>query len=110
MWRRDRTSAGQKKRADYVIRVIHRLRIPSMLDRTLIAMIENLDTARRVNDLLLEISGKLDESVALVQSTCSETTFISYRSAIGKVMGRIFFEVFDPLYKAHPNLKPPEFG
>jgi hypothetical protein len=34
--------------------------------------------------------------------------FKAYRRAVGGVMGEIVLEILNPLYKAHPSLKPTE--
>jgi len=69
-------------------------------------MISNQQTARSVSDLMLEIGSKLNDSVAQVQATCTEAEFNQYRGAVGTIMGGLLFEVMNPLYAAHPELKP----
>ena len=71
-------------------------------------MINNLDIAKQISDLMLECGARLDKSVALVRDECAPDDFQMYRRAVGKVMGEILLEVLNPLYKTHPTLKPPE--
>lgn len=71
-------------------------------------MIRDDDVAKQVSDLMLDCGAKLDGSVALVRDRCSQDEFQTYRRAVGKVMGEILLEVLNPLYRAHPNLKPAE--
>jgi hypothetical protein len=69
-------------------------------------MITNRDTAKYISDLMLDISERLDDSVAKVNKTCSPEEDSNYRRAVGKIMGRILLEVLNPLYAEHPSLKP----
>ena len=71
-------------------------------------VIANLDTAKRVSGLMLQLTDQLNESVRLVQETCPEGEFVRYRRAVGTIKGEIL-EVINPLYAMHPSLKPPDF-
>lgn len=71
-------------------------------------MITNKETAKQISALMLELGGKLDASVALVQATCSEQDFNRYRRVVGELMGTMLLEVMNPLYQTHPDLKPVE--
>ena len=66
------------------------------------------ETACQVSALLLEFSGKLDNSVALVASDGKADETAYYKRIVGKIMGEMFVEVRRPLYSEHPELKPPE--
>jgi hypothetical protein len=72
-------------------------------------MITNATTAKHVSDLMLEISGQLDESVATVKKTCPPDEFESYRRSVGRILGQVLLDVLNPLYVEHPTLKPPGF-
>jgi len=74
----------------------------------MVAMIADLDTAKRVSDLLLQITEQLNESTRMVQDTCPEAEFLRYRRAVGAIMAEIL-EVINPLYSMHPSLAPPGF-
>ena len=69
-------------------------------------MLSDADTARRISELMLDMGARLDASVTLVRSTCDDTEFIRYRTAIGGLMGAMLLEIMNPLYAAHPHLKP----
>ena len=71
--------------------------------------VSNAETAKQVSDVMLDVSSRLNESIILVQDTCSEDEFKDYRRAVGAVMGEILLEVLNPLYKQHPSLKPKGF-
>ena len=69
-------------------------------------MIADTTTAKHVSELMLDISARLDESVAMVNKTCSPEEDAMYRRAVGRILGRILLEVLNPLYAEHPSLKP----
>jgi hypothetical protein len=74
--------------------------------RGVIAM--NKDVAGQINEMMLRFGAELDQSVELVQKECDETELVRYRRAVGKIMGEMLLEVMNPIYEAHPDLKPPE--
>lgn len=57
--------------------------------------------------MMFECTVKLDESIALVQTSCSEEEFKAYRREAGNIMG-LMWDVMNPLYKQYPELKPPQ--
>jgi hypothetical protein len=71
-------------------------------------MLSNPLIAREVSKLMLEFGAELDATLVKVQSECSTQEFTQYRTAVGKVMGEMLLEIMNPLYDAHPNLKPKE--
>jgi hypothetical protein len=74
----------------------------------MVAMIADLDTAKRVSELLLQITEQLNESTRMVQIACPEAEFSRYRRAVAAIMAEIL-EVINPLYATHPSLAPPGF-
>ncbi len=64
--------------------------------------------AAQLSKMLLEISGQLDRSVAEVQGKCSDEEFNAYRRGAATVMWELYDQLLRPLYKTHPDLKPPE--
>lgn len=71
-------------------------------------MISDPMLARKIFGLMLEFSARLDASVADVQDHCTNAEFNAYRQAIGIVMSDMLFEIMNPLYATHPNIKPAE--
>ena len=69
-------------------------------------MIKEKSVAQQISELMLEYSGRINESILLVQETCSPQEFKTYRLAAAKVMGEMLLEVMNPLYREHPDLKP----
>lgn len=71
-------------------------------------MIEDGVIAKHISDLMLDFAARLDESVKLVRTNCPAEEFEEYRRIVGTIMAEILLSVLNPLYVAHPNLKPPE--
>lgn len=69
-------------------------------------MIKDKQIAKEVYDLMLTHYQQLNESVIKVMERCSEEEFKEYRFAVGHILGEEFFQVIEPLYKEHPELKP----
>ena len=72
-------------------------------------MISDPTTAGQISKTMLEVSSKIDESIALVRANCQDHEFQEYRKAAGRILGEILLEVLNPLYKQHSALKPPGF-
>ena len=72
-------------------------------------MISDPKVAEQISTLMLEISGRLDSSVAVVNKTSTAEEAAVYRRAVGKVLGEILLEVLNPLYAKHSSLKPAGF-
>ena len=64
--------------------------------------------ARQLSKLMLEYAAKLDESVSLVLTNCSQEEVTKYRIAVGKIMGGMLLDIMNPLYAEHPDLRPPQ--
>lgn len=72
-------------------------------------MVGDVNAAKQISELMLDISGRLDESVAMVEKSCPTEEFNQYRRAVGKVLGGVLLEVLNPLYEKHPALRPEGF-
>lgn len=70
-------------------------------------MIKNLEVARQISNLMVDISRRLNSSILDVERECSSEEFKAYRRAVGSILGEILLEVMNPVYKEHPSLKPP---
>ena len=69
-------------------------------------MITDSKSAKALLHALFEASGCLDASVGIARDACSESEFISYRGAVGDVMGEMWDRLIQPILKAHPELTP----
>ena len=72
-------------------------------------MISNLDVARQISELMLDLFHKVDESVTAVNQRCAPEEAHLYEKAAGRVAGAIVMEVLEPLYEKNPALKPPKW-
>ena len=70
-------------------------------------MIEDTKVAEQVKALVLEAYNRLEDSMKLVENSCSSEEFSKYKAALGKVTVSILFNVLEPLYDKQPALKPP---
>jgi hypothetical protein len=69
-------------------------------------MIENDEVAAKVSAALSEAYRVLDESAALVRERCNEAETKYYLQQVGNVLYELIFRMMEPLYQAHPELKP----
>jgi hypothetical protein len=66
------------------------------------------ETAQQISLLMLEFSAKLNESVELVAAEGDANDTKYYKTIVGKLMGEMLIEIMNPIYKEHPDLKPPQ--
>ena len=55
---------------------------------------------------LLSCSGKLDQSVAVLEGAVDEESYIRYRQLVGQIMGLLYIEVLRELFAQYPELEP----
>lgn len=72
-------------------------------------MIENVELASDVSQLLQRTFDSLGESILRVNAGCGEAEASLYREKIGDIFYVIVFGLLEPLYKKHPQLKPPDW-
>ncbi len=65
-------------------------------------------TAGRVEELLRHVTKELDDSIGIVMEASPPDEFQSYRRLAGDLMGAIFLDILQPIYREHPDLTPPE--
>ena len=71
-------------------------------------MITNKDVAREIVRVMLEAGARIDATVALVQDQATPDELAQYRQAAGVVMSDLLFEIMNPIFEQHPDLKPPQ--
>jgi hypothetical protein len=69
-------------------------------------MISNDQVAQEVSDGLLEVHRLLNDMVLLVHDRCPADESVTFRAAIGQVLGDILLNVVNPLYRQHPDIRP----
>jgi hypothetical protein len=52
------------------------------------------------------VSGSLDQALAAIQLSESDGEFKRQRTAVGQVLGSIYFEILEPIVSEHPDLAP----
>ncbi len=72
-------------------------------------MFNDKNIAEMVSQLVLDASGKLDESVFIVAQNCSEAEAAEYANLIGGLMFTIGIDILNKIYKAHPDIKPEDY-
>ena len=65
------------------------------------------DIAEKIAALMVEMGAKLNQSTADVQSAATTEEFRAYRSVVARIMGEMLTEIMNPIYREHPDLKPP---
>ena len=70
----------------------------------------DIKLAEETSLLALQLSGKLDRHLGRIQAECSEDDFRKFRKGIGYVLGYLYTEVMDPIYREHPQLRPQQLG
>lgn len=68
----------------------------------------DINSAKQINDLMLEYGAKLDESIRVVLESDDSEAAARYKKAVGKLMATMLMEVMNPIYEEHVSLKPSE--
>ncbi|WP_153020685.1 hypothetical protein [Pseudomonas sp. BMS12] len=71
-------------------------------------MINDHGLAVEISRILLEVSGRIDETIAIVHQQSSELESQEYCRAAGAIMGAILTEILNPIFKSHPEIAPLE--
>jgi hypothetical protein len=70
-------------------------------------MIDSQAAAKYVSELMIEINGRLIESINTIDQSCSAEESALYKSRVGKIVNAIFEAILEPIYLKHPELKAP---
>lgn len=70
----------------------------------------NRELAEETSLLALKISADLNQHLFKIKAQCSEAETKQYALATGKVLADMLFEVMNPIYAEHPDLKPVQLG
>ena len=70
----------------------------------------NIQEAEELSILLMQISGKLDQSVRFVLDKDTNSNFETYRLNVGKIMGELYLDMLRPLWDRYPELLPEDMG
>lgn len=72
-------------------------------------VIKDSIAAKEVSELMMHVFIQLSDSCLRIKERCSPEEYQAYMKAIAKLTGDINFDVMEPLYKEHPELKPPNW-
>jgi hypothetical protein len=64
------------------------------------------ESAEKLSILMMQISAKMNESVAFVRDHDTEGLFENYKRIAGEVMGVIYIDIEEKLWQKHPELRP----
>jgi hypothetical protein len=65
-------------------------------------------SAEIVNQEMLAVAARLNESVAVLVDHLSAKDASIYKLAVAELLGAILLDFLNPIYKEHPYLKPSE--
>jgi hypothetical protein len=66
------------------------------------------EAGKKLLELALRHSAEQDATLAKIEKLCSQEEFGFYRTAVGKTLGTMLFEIINPIVAKYPDLKPPE--
>jgi len=66
--------------------------------------------AEKLSRLFLKIGADLNQSAAFVRDYDSEEEFLQYRQVIAQVLGTLYLDAMEPLWKRFPELRPDDMG
>jgi len=69
----------------------------------------NLSTAQATSVLLIKVNSALDAQLAHLQAECTPAEFNEQRRLFGAAMASLL-DIVNPIYSAHPGLKPTQLG
>jgi len=65
------------------------------------------ELAKEMNIKMLQYTRELNGFLLIIRDECEADEFRRYQMAIGKILGYMFLDIMDPIYKEFPALKPP---
>lgn len=68
----------------------------------------NRQTAEYINDLMLDLSAKVSNSVGTVKDNCSDEEIKKYRKPASHILA-LTFDILDIVHEQYPDLKPADF-
>lgn len=66
----------------------------------------NKQLAEEILGQLFECSGKLDQSVSILQGAVDDDLFIRYRRLVGQTLAEFYDGIMRDLFKQYPDLEP----
>jgi hypothetical protein len=72
-------------------------------------VIKDSIAAKQISELMMDTFIRLYDSCHQIKERCSPEEYQAYMKAMAKLTRYINFDVMEPLYKEHPELKPPNW-
>jgi hypothetical protein len=72
-------------------------------------MIKNKSVAAEVDRTLRGVYSSLENSIRHVNDNSGQDESEKYRHAVGKIFYTLIFDLWEPLYREHPELKPADW-
>lgn len=73
-------------------------------------MFTDKNTAKKINNIMLEVSELLNQSVVVMnESECTNNEKQNYIKLVGKLMAVIGLDILNEIYRKHRELKPEEY-
>lgn len=72
-------------------------------------MISDPNTAKYVGELMLQFLLEMEKSLDVVKRSSVPDEYSKYVNAVGTISFRVVYDVLEPLYAQHPELKPPSW-
>jgi hypothetical protein len=69
-------------------------------------LIDDKKLAKDLTSRLLKASTAIERTVGLARESASKDEFLAYRAGVGKVLEEMLWELLNPIFKRHPDLKP----
>lgn len=70
----------------------------------------NTIEAEKLSRLFLNIEADLNQSIAYVRDFDNEEEYLRYRKMVGQVLGTLYLDAMEPLWKRFPELRPDDQG
>ena len=70
----------------------------------------NKEIAEETSLIALRASAKLNAQLIKIQENCSEEEFAKMQKDVGLVLGYLYTDIMEPIWKEHEGLRPIEMG
>jgi hypothetical protein len=71
-----------------------------------LCLISDKQLARELTSRLLEASNTIERTVGLARESAPNEEFLAYRAGIAIVLEGMLWELLNPIFKRHPDIKP----
>jgi hypothetical protein len=65
--------------------------------------------AKDLTSRLLAASDTIERTIRTARDAAPNDEFLAYREGVGKVLEMMLWELLNPIYKQHPDIKPKDW-